>query len=225
MNPIKATVDGNPVVILSRRLAFGSKHVAQGRSLELRKDGDYYVPIGRSAWEETVDQAGGKVSDRGGNFRLNPPELFGHDVALFRPCDPKRGFPDEAIEPATAVKAGDRVQIQSRASGLTVNATVTSVDESDFMIHVDTAFISGDSGSVVTTDGDKFVGFASTTNGISVPNLGMLIGTTPAPKPPQPIPTPAPAPTQADLDAAVAAAKAGERAQIKQMLTALASQY
>lgn len=227
MNPIKATMDGNPVAIISRSMAFGAFHVAQGKSLELRKDGEPYVPIGRSAWEKTLDWDGTtEVSDRGGNFRLRPPEKLGRDAALFTVVDPGRMFPDEAIEESVAPKLNQSVVIDSKISPTPYQAKVVSIDQANFLIGVDVEFHEGESGAVVHDLQGRFVGFVSTPGGgITVPNLGGLAGTTPAPRPPQPIPEPAQPPTQADLEKAVSDARANERAKMRLELLAIADRF
>lgn len=227
MNPIKATIDGNPVAIISRGIVFGAKHVAQGKSLELRLNGEYYVPEGRQPWEKTLDWDGVTiVSDRGGNFRLMPPQIVGSDVALFSPVDPGRMFPDEAIEQAVSVKVDQTVIIHSKLSPTPYQATVKEIDEHSFLIRVSTTFATGESGAIVTDMQERFVGFVSTPGGgISVPNLGVLTGTTPAPRPPQPPTTPAAPPTQEDLDRAVSTARSEERAKMRLKLLSIADTF
>lgn len=231
MNSIYATILGHRVAILSRSICFGARHVAQGTTVELftKDDGGNlvpYVPVGRHEWEDTIDQQGKPVSDRGGNFRLRDPQILGADVALFSPCDPGRLFPDEVIEPAVSVKVDETVIIHGNLSPTPYQATVKEIDEQSFLIRVGTTFANGESGAIVTDMKEHFVGFVSTPGGgISVPNLGPLVGTTPAPRPPQPPTTPTAPPTQEDLDRAVTAARAEERAKMRLKLLGIADSF
>lgn len=162
MNTIQARMgdasNAARAIIISPQSAFTSRHVTESvTTICLSKDGQEYRPnnLGWVAWK---DRDGVTREDAEPNYSILLRSELGLDISQL---SPSRQFPLEAVEPLATVKAGDTVEIESRALGRNVTAKVIrGTPDEQWTVELDYVPSSGDSCSLVTLNG-VFVGLVS----------------------------------------------------------------
>lgn len=190
-----------PVVVIGPNMVFGATHVVTPFStVTLTLDGKPYVPAGSPDWVKYKDEKGVEHEAHASNFDIYMRTPLAND-RLF--ANTYRTFPKEAQQAIAVMKVGDKIFVESRHRGATVQANVTAINDglylvSDYPALGESPNHPGDSASIVRDANGVFVGYVSYTvqdpgkdptgSVIIIPGLSVALkDTTPvAPAPPAP---------------------------------------